>query len=51
MMILKILGGILIVSSSYLIGVWWANTLKNRVEDIRELQQALKELQNEISFY
>lgn len=50
-MILKIVGGILIVLSSYLIGVWWANTLKNRVEDIRAFEQALKELKNEISFY
>lgn len=50
-MILKVLGGVLIVLSSYLIGLWWANTLKNRVEDIRGFLQALKELQNEISFY
>ena len=50
-MVLKILGGVLIGLSSYFIGVWWANNLKNRVEDIREFEQVLKELQNEISFY
>ncbi len=50
-MLLKVFGGILIGVSSYLIGVLWANTLKNRVEDIRGFENALKQLENEISFY
>ena len=50
-MLFKILGGVLIGLSSYLIGAWWAGTLKNRVEDIREFQSMLKQLENEISFY
>lgn len=47
----KIIGSVLIGVSSYAIGVWWSGTLRNRVEDIRDLEQVLEELANEISFY
>ena len=47
----KIIGSVLIGVSSYAIGIWWSGTLRNRVEDIRDLEQVLQELINEISFY
>lgn len=47
----KVIGSVLICLSSYAVGVWWSGTLKNRVEDIRNLEQVLEELANEISFY
>lgn len=50
-MFLKIVGGIQIVLSCYLIGLKCASSLKNRVDDIREFEQVLEQLENEISFY
>ena len=50
-MYLKIIGGVQIAVSSYLLGTKWASTLKYRVDDIREFEQILEQLENEISFY
>ena len=50
-MFLKVIGGIQIAVSSYLIGVKWASSLKHRVDDIREVEKVLEQLENEISFY
>jgi len=47
----KVIGSVLISSASFMIGIWWSGTLKNRVEDIQELEKVLEQLLNEISFY
>lgn len=50
-MLFKVIGSSLIAISSYLMGQKWAGVLKKRVEDIREFEQVLEQLENEISFY